>query len=228
MAPQATAWWTPAAGRFRHGASVPISWPTVHPDPEGNAVILVVLLALAIAAVPLAGGRLGALLELRLRAVWLLALAFAIQVALALLPGETTDLRLALHATTYPMGLVFVWVNRDVPGLWLIAAGALANGIAIIANGGVMPTTEAALRTAGLQVHPAVFANSAALAEPRLLFLGDVFATPSFLPFANVFSLGDVLIAVGAAYTVHAVCGSRLVPRRFRGTGPGERVEASP
>jgi len=183
-------------------------------------VILVVLLALAFATVPLAGGRLGALFELRFRAVWLLGLAFGIQVALAILPGETTDLRLAVHAATYPMGLVFVWINRDVPGLWLIATGALANGVAIVANGGVMPTTAEALRTAGLDVDPDVFANSAALSDPRLPFLGDVFAIPSWVPFANVFSVGDVLIAVGAAYTVHAVCGSGLVPRRFRWSGP--------
>jgi hypothetical protein len=179
-------------------------------------MILVALVAIALATVPLAGGRLGAVLDLRFRAVWLLALAFAVQIALALLPGETSDLRLALHASTYPMGLVFVWINRDVPGLWIIAVGALANGVVIIANGGVMPTTAEALRTAGLAVDPDVFANSAAFSDPRLLFLGDVFATPSWMPFANVFSVGDVLIALGVAYTVHAVCGTRLVPRRFR------------
>jgi hypothetical protein len=117
------------------------------------------------------------------------------------------------------MGLAFVWLNRAVPGLWLIAAGALANGAAIVANGGVMPTSARALRTAGLDVDPEVFANSTALADARLAFLGDVFAIPSWVPFANVFSLGDLLIAIGAAYTVHAVCGSRLVPARFRWAG---------
>jgi hypothetical protein len=184
-------------------------------------VILVVLLVLAVVAVPLAGGRLGALLEIRFRAVWLLGVAFAIQIALALLPGETSDLRLAVHAASYPMGLAFVWFNRDVPGLWLIAAGALCNGVAIVANGGVMPTTTDALEVAGLNVDPSAFTNSAALADPRLLFLGDVFAIPSWVPFANVFSVGDVLIAVGVAYTVHAVSGSHMVPRRLRRSGRG-------
>jgi hypothetical protein len=191
-------------------------------------VILVVLVALALVTVPLAGGRLGALMEMRFRAVWLLGLAFAIQVALAILPGETTDLRLAVHAATYPMGLAFVWINREVPGLWLIAVGALSNGVAIVANGGVMPTTTEALRTAGLEVDPQVFANSAALADPRMLFLGDVFAIPSWIPFANVLSIGDLLIAVGVAYTVHAVCGSRLVPLRFRWAGRGPWRASSP
>jgi len=33
--------------------------------------------------------------------------------------------------------------------------------------------------------------------EARLTFLGDVFYVPAWVPFANVFSLGDVLLAVG-------------------------------
>lgn len=191
-------------------------------------MILVALLVLAVATVPLAGGRLGALFDLRPRAPWLLLLAFGVQLALAFVPGEPSGVRAALYASTYPMGLAFVWVNRDIPGLWLIGLGALANGVAMVANGGVMPTTEAALRTAGFDPAPSVFANSAALSDPRLLFLGDVFAVPASVPFSNVFSVGDVLIAVGAAYAVHAVCGSRLVPQSLRWSGAEGGPDALP
>ncbi len=179
-------------------------------------MVLVVVVILAVATVPLARGNLSGLLDLRMRAVWLLGLAFAIQLVLTLVPGETSGLRLLAHATSYPIGLAFVWVNRRIPGMLVIGLGALLNGVAVVANGGVMPTTVSALETAGLDVDPETFANSAALADPRLLFLGDVFAIPASFPFANVFSLGDVLIAVGAAYAVHAVCGSHLVPARLR------------
>ena len=191
-------------------------------------MILVVLLALAVVTVPLAGGRLGALLDLRPRAAWLLAVAFGIQLALAFFPGEPSGIRAVLYACTYPMGLAFVWVNRDIPGLWLIGLGALANGIAMVANGGVMPTTEAALLRAGFDAAPSVFANSAALSDPHLLFLGDVFAVPAAVPFSNVFSVGDVLIAIGAAYTVHAVCGSHLVPKSLRWSGAEGLPDPSP
>jgi hypothetical protein len=44
------------------------------------------------------------------------------------------------------------------------------------------------------------------LAHPRLSFLGDIFAVPRELPFANVFSIGDVLIAAGAIVVIHALC----------------------
>ena len=59
------------------------------------------------------------------------------------------------------------------------------------------------------------FANSAVVADARLQFLGDVFATPTWLPLHNVFSIGDMILIVGVAVLVHVACGSRLVPRRF-------------
>ena len=53
------------------------------------------------------------------------------------------------------------------------------------------------------------------LENPKLLFLGDVFATPASLPLHNVFSIGDGILLLGVAVLVHVACGSRLVPRRF-------------
>jgi hypothetical protein len=42
--------------------------------------------------------------------------------------------------------------------------------------------------------------------------LGDVFYIPASWPLSNVFSVGDVLIALGVAWAVHGICGSRLAP----------------
>ncbi|HZQ28639.1 MAG TPA: MFS transporter, partial [Acidimicrobiales bacterium] len=47
-------------------------------------------------------------------------------------------------------------------------------------------------------------------------FLGDVFAVPSWLPFHNVFSVGDLCILLGAFIGLHRAAGSRLLPS---GTG---------
>jgi hypothetical protein len=38
----------------------------------------------------------------------------------------------------------------------------------------------------------------------RLWFLGDVFAIPASWPLANVFSVGDLLIAIGCVWTILA------------------------
>lgn len=193
-------------------------------------MVLVVFVVLAMALVPLARGRLSALLDLRIRWPWLLLAALAIQLLAAYVPGEADAWRTGAHVASFPLGLAVVWANRKIPGIWLIGLGALLNGIAIVANGGVMPASLSALRTAGLDPSPDVFVNSDVLADPELLFLGDVFAVPESWPFANVFSVGDVLVALGAAYTIHAVCGSHLVPARFRkvpGRVPAEGEDAA-
>ena len=99
--------------------------------------------------------------------------------------------------------LVFVLANIRVPGLPLVAAGSASNLAAIVANGGFMPTTEAALAAAGLEP-VAGYSNSAVLPDPRLWPLTDIFALPPWLPLANVFSLGDLLIGVGLAVAIAA------------------------
>ena len=58
-----------------------------------------------------------------------------------------------------------------------------------------MPADPGALDIAGLP--PGDHANSVVLADPALRPLTDIFAIPAWLPMANVFSVGDVLIAVG-------------------------------
>ena len=67
------------------------------------------------------------------------------------------------------------------------------------------------------------FLNSAAVPHPRLLFLGDILAVPHAVPFANVYSIGDVCIAIGVAIAIHGLAGSRLVPRRPPTAAPNRR-----
>jgi hypothetical protein len=176
-------------------------------------VALVAVVVLSALAVPLAGGRLGALVELRLRHLWAVYAALGLAVLAVGLPGLPDGLRSLLLVAAYPVGAVFLAANWRVPGMLLTALGAALNLLAIAANGGVMPASPAALATAGLAVDEAGFQNSAVLADPRLAFLGDVFAVPASWPLSNVFSVGDVLIAVGLGWGLHRICGSRLVPR---------------
>src|SRR5437763_2991621 len=161
-------------------------------------MILVVFVGVAAAAVPLLRGRLLNLAELKFHKSWLLLLALGIQLPLILMSGPRTPLREALYVTSYLAAMAFLYFNRRIPGIWLIAAGAGLNLIAITANGGVMPASPHALAAAGLPPAPSHdFIHSMALRSPRLLFLGDVFAVPSSWPLSNVFSAGDICIALG-------------------------------
>jgi MFS family permease len=188
-------------------------------------VILVAFVVLAIATVPIAHGSLRALADVRFRAIWLLVLAVAVQVWALALPQAAEDTRAIAHVLTYPIGIAFVWLNRRIPGLWIVGLGATLNFVVIAANDGVMPAAPHALAVAGLPADPGTFVNSGPVADARLPFLGDIFAIPASWPFSNVFSPGDVCIAIGAAITVHRVAGSRLAPS---GTGQFGQVLRNP
>jgi len=81
-----------------------------------------------------------------------------------------------------------------------------------------MPATHGALATAGVTPSGETFANSAYVEHARLWFLGDVFAIPASWPLANVFSVGDVLIALGAAWAILAT--ARRSARERRAPSP--------
>jgi hypothetical protein len=120
------------------------------------------------------------------------------------------------------MAAVFVWLNRRLPGLVVIALGAASNGITIALNGGQLPASAWAVHAAGVVKDPRDFVNTGVVAHPVLGFLGDVFAWPRPMPLANMFSVGDVLIVLGVGIAVHGLTGSRLYPRRSPAPEPAE------
>ncbi|MEX1145961.1 MAG: DUF5317 family protein [Acidimicrobiia bacterium] len=189
---------------------------------ESTDMLLAALAVLVIATVPLAGGRLSRLADLRLRAVWALALALVVQVLIiSVLPSGDVDLHRVLHLATYVAVLVWVVLNHGLLWRWPIVIGGALNFVVIVANDGVMPASRAARVAAGL-VGRQGFENSAAVAHPNLGFLGDVFAIPADLPLANVFSVGDALLVLGIFLVVHRQCESYLAYRLAR-LGDGVR-----
>jgi hypothetical protein len=179
-------------------------------------MLVALVAALALAAVLVTGGSLAALADVRLRAPWLVAVALGAQVVIvSLLPGSLAGIHAPIHVATYALLAAFLWCNRRLPGMLVVAAGGAANAAAILANGGVMPARADALATAGMPAEKAgEFANSAVVHEAALSWLGDVFAVPASWPASNVFSIGDVLISAGLAFALVTLSGSRL--RRVR------------
>ena len=161
------------------------------------ALALPLLAGFAIA--PLLGGRWGRLAELRLRLLWVFYAAIGLQLIafpFAALPWRTSDRAgVVLWLCSYALFMLGAAGNLRVPGMPLVGAGMLLNLSAILANGGHMPALPAALRAAGL--HFTQSRNSLALASPHLDWLVDRWAAPPWVPWANVFSVGDVLIAAG-------------------------------
>jgi Family of unknown function (DUF5317) len=162
----------------------------------------VVLVALVVGR--LLGGRLAALGTLDIKGVWLAFLAMSLQVVafpVAGLPWHTPDTAArVLWLISYALLITLLAWNIRLRGAPVIAAGLLCNLAAIIANGGLMPVRASALAAIGRAY--ARHQNSVELARPHLGALIDRWGVPHWLPLGNVYSIGDVLIALGTAVVV--------------------------
>jgi hypothetical protein len=150
------------------------------------------------------GGRLDRLGELQFEWGWLAVAGLAIQIVLFsgfVDAGLGRGVGEAIYVASTGAVLLAVWRNLSVPGLPLVAVGAISNLAAIVANEGIMPTTAEALAAAGMGADES-FSNSAIVPDPALAPLTDIFALPPWLPLSNVFSIGDVLIGLGIVLVI--------------------------
>jgi hypothetical protein len=181
-------------------------------------MLSVVLLLPVIAVALLRGGALINLVELRLRRVPLVLAALAVQL-LIFTPFRAEPLISAWTTQLYmlSMGLLTIWValNWRIPGMALMALGLLSNFTAIVVNGGYMPVSPESARYAGRLGYYAaeglpVSNNSIAVGDQaRLWLLTDILPIPAGLPFANVYSIGDVLLTIGGAlFCYRTICRS--------------------
>ena len=166
----------------------------------------------------LLGGRFDNLGALSFRWTWVAIAGLAVQVALFSGPVSATvgDAGAPLYVASTVAVLGFVLGNAGIAGMPIVALGAGLNLVAIAANGGTMPASGAALASLGTGASSG-YINSRELVAPVLLPLGDVFALPSWMPFANVFSVGDVLVGAGI-FTVIVVA-MRRRPAKADSTG---------
>jgi Family of unknown function (DUF5317) len=165
-------------------------------------VFILYAIVIGVVAGYLAGGRFERLGSLPFRFAPVIFAALAVQL---LIFGPLVDVvggaGPPLYLGSTVAALLAVAANIRIPGLILVVAGTASNLAAILANGGVMPADPGALLAAGLDPQGG-FSNSAVLDDPALRPLTDIFAIPAAVPFANVFSVGDVLIAAGVAIAI--------------------------
>jgi hypothetical protein len=184
-------------------------------------------LVLGLCAGWLLGGHIGNLGSLRIRWAPLAVVGLLLQLALFSTPlgDRIGGLGPPLYVASSVLVLAVVLRNLRIPAMPLVAGGAALNLLAITTNGGFMPASPGALSAVGKVVH-AGYSNSALMAEPRLAPLTDIFAMPRAIPFANIFSVGDVLIGMGVAIVVAlAMRGGALrnLPPRSHALGTQER-----
>ncbi len=203
------------------------------PEARGEDGLMFILYSVVIGLVVgfLAGGSTTGLASLRIRWPGAIVVGLLVQVALFtdLAAQRVGDLGPILY-----VGVDHPRAGRDrpepaIPGMPVVIAGAACNLAAIIANGGYMPAAAGRpWRPSGRPSRP-IYSNSSAAPDPVLWPLTDIFALPRWLPWANIFSLGDVVIGVGVVLVI-VLAMRRPCGRRSSGRGggriPGPRTGA--
>ena len=104
------------------------------------------------------------------------------------------------------MLLAFVWLNRRIPGMFILLCGVALNLTVMTANSGFMPISpQTASRLVSEDILRDIqpgsrFGAKDILLHPqdaRLEWLADRFLPPTWFPYQVAFSLGDVFIALG-------------------------------
>lgn len=166
-------------------------------------MLLLYSIAAGLIAGRLAGGRVRNLERVRFE-WWQLALA-GLLVQLILFADPIQERIGGAGPAIYVVSTVTVLAallrNLRLPGLPILAIGAVLNLVVVLANGGYMPSSpEAWLELTGTAALPVSYYSNITLIGPDTIFpfLGDIFVFPRPLPMATAFSLGDAVIAAGA------------------------------
>lgn len=174
-------------------------------------------LVLGLVLALLLGGKPSRLAEVRLRASPAVLLALLVQITIFSRLGASIPDTLVkpLHLASYGLLLLFALANLRLVALAPVLLGMALNAVVIAANGGRMPISAGAAHAAGVT---ATSDANVDLGAGHLHFLGDVFALPYEVPFANTFSVGDLLVGFGMiAFIVLASLehGHALTPGRL-------------
>ncbi len=186
-------------------------------------------------------GRVANLAALTVRHAWLPLVAIGLQVGFVAFshadPAVPSSVRVGVLLGTYGGLVGFLLLNRRLPGAAFLLLGAGLNAAVMAANGGYMPITPEALARSGHEGQAVargddVFVDGSKdivleAEDTRLRFLSDVFGIPEELPFSATFSLGDVLIGVGAGVLIARGMGRGAKGSGIRNQGSGFRNRAA-
>lgn len=163
-----------------------------------------------------AGGDLDHLRRWRPIGVPLAVVGIVLELLLSILDtggGWTVPVHLLALLTLIAFGVL----NVRVGGMIVVVAGWTLQFLMTLVNGG-MPTSMAALESAGLIDDASVPATSVEIAGPRHPATGDDILRPLGevipLPTGQVISVGDLLVLIGVALVLASVTRGRTLRRR--------------
>ncbi len=188
------------------------------------------VLAVAILLSLLRGGRLGNIAHAEVTAGWLLFVGVAIQFGVNAAAGRglLPDAGLSgwsLLLVSQLLVIAFLVANRQLPGVWWVAAGLALNAIVMAANR-AMPVDPAAIAALGLDgatVPPGK--HTLLTADTHLPWLADIIPVPWL---RSILSVGDLVLAVGLIPMIHALMTTPPRAGRTRGLRPTPALRRTP
>ncbi len=189
---------------------------------------VLMVLAIAVVASLLRGGRFSRLAQAPLRWVWLLFVGVLLQVAADILVilevlQATGPLAYGLLLSSQLVVVTWALANWQLPGLILVGIG-LALNAAVMAANGAMPVDPEAIAALGRDSGDLVRGKHVLMDDDtRLPWLADIWPVP---PLRSIISVGDVVLAAGLIPITHYLMTYRPPSQRRRGLAP--RTATSP
>jgi hypothetical protein len=192
-------------------------------------ITIAIVGGVALVVVLVTRGSFSQLFRLPIQSIWMVLVALAIQIFLALveLPSDRfDDLGLALVMASYAFLLAFCFVNVRISMMWVIGLGIALNALVIGLNQG-MPTADNEVTTrSGRTIEEPIERTVKHRPESEddlLPFLGDRLRVPD--PVDEVISIGDIVIGLGIILVCYQASRVRR-PARSRRSERTARIAA--
>jgi hypothetical protein len=162
--------------------------------------------------------------------VWLVPAAVLPQLIVFQFPGTKHGFPDALApvilVSSQVLLLIFIVSNRNKPGFWMLGLGLGLNLAIILLNGGLMPISPETVARLAPNAPPDSWQIGERLGtgkdivlmieQTRLWFLSDRFLLPEGISSRAALSLGDILIVVGAIWTLWSTVGTKEDMMKYR------------
>ncbi|WP_152640007.1 DUF5317 domain-containing protein [Clostridium aceticum] len=186
-------------------------------------MICVVLEAIVLGLIigKIRGGQFKRLGTTTLRFSWIILLAFSLRLAVSVMISLGQPLviqyRMIFYLLSYSILFIALFFNMHFKCMWLIAIGSITNFLAILLNKGSMPINMTTLENFGFSnmmtsIELGALPQYIPMEEAALysIYLGKGLSMPSIYPLKQIFSIGDLLMAVGIFFLVQHMMSSSL------------------
>ena len=119
------------------------------------------------------------------------------------------EYQLIIYIIVYLLFFIIIFFNLNYKSFWFVLVGTILNFTAIVNNNGRMPIDKSGLEQLGMDnllnsLKSDTLYNYISLEEAVGFteYLGKIWTTPDGYPLSQIFSLGDVFIALGVFFII--------------------------